>query len=207
MRKRSKPTKPSGRCAVCQHPERLRIEMLLAGGAAKKAVGEKFGVHKDAAWRHWTNHVDAETRASYLAGPVKLAELAERAAAEGLSVLDYLHCIRSLLLHQFSAATEAGDRHGTSALAGRLLEALRDIARYSGELGKLAQEGGVTNTTINNNIILTSPLFIDLQSTLIRVLQPYPQARAAVIGALRDLDARAAAGSSPPLIEGDSHAA
>lgn len=194
MTAEANPVRPSGRCAVCRHQERYRIELLLAGGASKRAVAERFQVHPDAAWRHWTHHVAIERKAQIIAGPLKLSELAERANAEGLSLLDYLAAIRATLLSQFQAAAEAGDRFATAALSGRLLEVLREIGRLTGELGKVA---GVSIHN-HNTLVLNSPIFADVQVTLIRALQPYPEARAAVVGALRDLERRA---RSTPMIE------
>jgi hypothetical protein len=83
------------RCAVCRHPERARIELLRADGAAYEALSKKFGVHRDAIWRFWRDHVSTETKGQYFAGPIQLHELAQRAAAEGLSLLDYLSIVRS----------------------------------------------------------------------------------------------------------------
>jgi hypothetical protein len=70
-------------CAVCRHPERARIELLRAGGASYDSIGSKFGLHRDAVWRHWRDHVSPERKAQLLTGPVQLHELAERAPNQG----------------------------------------------------------------------------------------------------------------------------
>jgi hypothetical protein len=69
--------------------ERWRIELLRAGGASLDSLAAKFGVDRDAIWRHWHDHVSDEAKAGYLCGPAELATHAERAAIEGDSVLDY----------------------------------------------------------------------------------------------------------------------
>jgi phage terminase large subunit-like protein len=58
----------SSRCQVCRHDERWRIELLRAGGASLDSLAEKFGVHRDAIFRHWRDHVSDEMKAGYLAG-------------------------------------------------------------------------------------------------------------------------------------------
>src|SRR5580704_1739209 len=59
---------PTGRCQGCNHPERVRIERFLAAGASIKGAARKFDIDYHALRRHWTNHVSAEARASYVAG-------------------------------------------------------------------------------------------------------------------------------------------
>ena len=126
-------------------------------------------------------------KASFLAGPLQLEELAQKAADTGMSVLDHLHAIRVILFIHLTTATEAGDGGLASTVAGRLTHTLETIARISGELGALA-----TNTTYNitnNNLVLTQhPQFLKLQASLLHALAPFPEARAAVVAALRELD-------------------
>src|SRR5207237_4083126 len=58
----------TGRCQGCNHPERVRIERLLAAGASIKGAARKFAIDYHALRRHWRNHVSAEARAAYIAG-------------------------------------------------------------------------------------------------------------------------------------------
>jgi hypothetical protein len=186
------------RCAVCRHPERARIEMLRAGGASYESIGSKFGLHRDAVWRHWRDHTSPERKAQLLAGPVQLHELAQRAAAEGLSLLDYLSVVPSVLMAQLQAGAEAGDPHGTSATAGRLLQCLSEIGRITGELARIGN-AGVTVT--NNVMILNSPAFGQLQTVILRALAPHPGARADVILALRQLETEPEPVAAPLALE------
>jgi hypothetical protein len=90
--------------------------------------------------------------------------------------------------------------HGGLAanVAGRLTHLLETIARISGELGALA-----TNTTFNitnNQVVLTqTPAFLKIQASLLHALAPFPEARAAVVAALRELDGDNAQGAMPAL--------
>jgi hypothetical protein len=127
-------------------------------------------------------------KAGYLAGPVQLQELAAKAADTGASVLDHLHAVRTVLMGHLSATTEAADAKGAAVVAGKLITALEVIARVSGELGDLARS---TTYNITNNVaVLTEhPAFVRVQATMLRALAAHPDARAAVVAALRDLDA------------------
>lgn len=195
--------RPSGqKCAVCVHEDRYSIELSLVSGVSTRAVGKKYNLSRDSCWRHLKNHVDQARRASLVAGggPMKLGELAEKATAEGIALIDYLSMVRTALFSRFLAATECDDRQGTALLAGRLLQCLSLIAQCSGELGK------ATSSVTNNIAIMSSPIMADLQSMLVRTLQPFPEARQAVLAGLEELSARTLAQAPTPLlIEAPAH--
>jgi hypothetical protein len=176
--------KPTDRCQVCRHEERARLELLKAGGASLDSLAIKFGVSRDAIHRHWRDHVSDEMKAGYLAGPGSLEELAERAAKEGDSALDYLRLCRTVLTAQLTAMSEAGDGRGAALVAGQLTRTCEAIARVTGELSELARS---TTYNITNNLVL-EPAWLRIQATLLQALAPYPEARAAVISALEQLD-------------------
>lgn len=180
----------STRCAICKHPEKWRIELLRAGGAGIDALAAKFDVSRDCVHRHWRLHVSAEMKAGYLCGPAELATLAERAAIEGDSVLDYLRLCRTVLTGQLAAMTEAGDGRGAAYVAGQLTRTLEAIARVTGEMGELARS--TININGNVSILTDSPAFARVQATMLRALADFPDARGAVVAALRSLDAPAA---------------
>ena len=190
------------RCKLCRHPERYRIELMRASGVPYETLGAKFGLTKDMIWRHWRLHVSAETKSELICGPVQLAELAQRASAENLSLLDYLALIRSRLLALFTAGAEAGDKYGTSVVVGRLLQTLKFQARLSGEL--LEHAGHGVNVT-TNVLVVNSPEFARLQTTVISALSGYPDARRAVVEALRGIETDQDAPGQPLLLEAQAH--
>jgi hypothetical protein len=142
------------RCQVCRHDERWRIELLRAGGASLDSLAGKFGLDRDAIWRHWQNHVEPKAKTGYLCGPAELATLAEKAAKEGDSILDYLKMCRVVLTGQLAAMSEAGDARGAAYVAGQLTRTLEAIGRATGEIGELARS---TINVTNNNLFLSSP--------------------------------------------------
>jgi hypothetical protein len=177
----------SGRCTVCTHAEKARIELLIAGGGAShRAVGRKYSLSHYAIGRHWKNCVSDERKAALVFGPVEREALASRVAEESSSVMDHFRAIRSGLYQLYCKALEAGDGQTGAMLAGRLHEGLNSMARITGEIANspLVQHN-------NNTLIMASPLMQDLQQMLIRTLQPYPEARSAVLTGLQELSARA----------------
>jgi hypothetical protein len=190
------------KCTVCKHPERWRIELLKAGGASLNSLAQKFAVSRDSIDRHWHRHVSPETKASYLCGPAELAGLAEKAALEGDSVLDHLRMCRVVLTSQLSAASEAGDVRGAAYVSGALVKVLETIARVTGEIGQLAGSTTVNfNTTSNIAILQDHPAFASLQAAMLRALGPYPEARNAVVLALRSLEAEHEVPMSPSRLQ------
>ena len=86
---------PTGRCQGCNHPERVRIERFLVAGASIKGAARKFDIDYHALRRHWTNHVSAEARASYVVGAGAIKEqLEEFVADESLGLIDHYRIVR-----------------------------------------------------------------------------------------------------------------
>ena len=176
----------TGRCQGCNHLERVRIERLLAAGASIKGTARKFEIDPHALRRHWINHVSAEARAAYIAGAGATKDQLEAVVAdESLALIDHYRIVRGALYKGFGAASEVGDSNSLALLAGRLHENFRDCGRLTGEL----QRGPLLN--IQNNI-LVNPDYTKAIARIVCAVAPYPEARAAVVAALRDLDAASA---------------
>jgi hypothetical protein len=172
----------TGRCQGCQHLERARIERLLAAGASIKGTARKFAINHHALRRHWINHVSAEARAAYIAGAGATKDQLEAIVAdESLALIDHYRIVRGGLYKGFGAASEIGDSNSLALLAGRLHENFRDCSRLTGEL----QHGPLLN--IQNNV-LVNPDYSKAIARIVSAVGPYPEAREAVIAALRDLD-------------------
>ena len=183
---------PTGRCQGCNHSERVRIERFLAAGASIKGAARKFDIDYHALRRHWTNHVSAEARATYVAGSAASKDqLEEIVADESLALIDHYRIVRGALYQRFTAAAELGDGNSLALLAGRLHENFRDCGRLTGEL----QHGPLLN--IQNNV-LVNPDYTRAIARIVSAVAPYPEARDAVIAALRDLDTGSAAGPALP---------
>jgi len=169
-------------CSICKHVDKARIEAVRCAGASLDTVAAKFSISRDALHRHMTNHVTDDQRSQYLAD-APIAELAQLAASEGVSVLQYLSLVRSVLMQEFQLASQAHAHHATSALAGRLNETLKLIGTLSGEMSELAR------ITINGNVnVMNLPQIATLQAKILEALEPFPSAAQAVVAALRSFD-------------------
>ena len=166
---------------------------LLAAGASIKGTARKFAIDHHALRRHWINHVSADARAAYIAGAGATKDQLEAIVAdESLALIDHYRIVRGSLYKGFGAASEVGDSNALALLAGRLHENFRDCGRLTGEL----QRGPLLN--IQNNV-LVNPDYSKAIARVVSAVAPYPEAREAIIAALRELDAADA--STPALAD------
>ena len=180
-------SEPSCRC--CAHPERARIDYLIASGATRRAVAAKFNVSADSVERHARRHISDEFRASVRLGPFKSEdELRALIAENSTSVVENLRAVQGMLSARLLIAYEAGADLALVSLTREMLRVLDMRARISRELAP------PKSTVVNN--VFAIPAVMDLQATLMRTLANYPEANRAVIAALREIEER-----SPPLIE------
>jgi hypothetical protein len=186
------------RCAICQHPDKWRLELLRAGGASLDSLAAKFNVSRDQIHNHWTKHVTAESKATYLCGPAEMATLAQKAAVEGDSVLDYFRMCRSTLVTQLAAMNEAGDARGAGYITGQLVKVLEAMARVTGELSTLASLHLHQNNTVNN--IAASSEYLGLRTAVLQALRKHPEARADVLHAIHRLAPQAPVASPQAVL-------
>jgi len=159
----------------------VRIERFLAAGGSIKGAARKFDIDYHALRRHWRNHVSAEAGAAHIAGAgASKDQLEEFVADESLALIDHYRIVRGALYKGFGAAGELGDGNSLALLAGRLHENFRDCGRLTGEL----QRGPLLS--IQNNV-LVNPDYTRAIARIVSAVAPYPEARDAVIAALRDL--------------------
>ena len=183
-------------CHVCSSPHRHEIEAARVAGCSLDAIAAKYAISRDAVWRHCSRHVTESAKAAYLAD-VPLAEVAERAAKEGGSILSYLALVRATVTGQMLLAAQTNDGHRVAVLAGRAIECLTTIGKFSGELSELR------SLTVNNSVtFINSPAFTRLEAMLLDRLKAHPAALAAVLDGLSDLEAEDDGGEArrPPLI-------
>jgi hypothetical protein len=173
---------PSGRCKLCGHADRVRIELQLAADASMNVIARKYGISRHVLARHWANHVTEARRAALVLGPVKQITLAAQVSEEAESVIDHYRAVRAGLYKLYDAALEAGDRNGGALVAGRLLRCLDAMARLTGQL---ACSPLIQNNTVNFYLL---PEFASFQADLIRVLSRFPEASEAVLAEFERLE-------------------
>jgi hypothetical protein len=159
---------------------------MHCAGVSLDRIAEKFGVKRDAIWRHSENHMSMEEKAALLIGPAKLHDLAEACAAEATDLRDYYGIVRSVLFGQLMKLAKANDASGVAVIAARITHVLRDIGKMTGELSTLT-----SSTVINfhsNTMVLNSAPFTDLQQGLIRVCARHPEALPDIMALFTELD-------------------
>ena len=179
--------RPTGRCKVCSHPERTRIELLLASGAGQNATARKFNLKKDSVYRHWSGHVSDERKAALIVGPAALQSLSAKVGDEAESVLDLHKAVRAPLWAAYAAAAEVGDAVTLDRLSGRLTDSISATGRLTDELA--------SSPLVQNNVqinLIANPEFERFRSNLLRVLSRFPDAARAVIAEFQRLDAPSA---------------
>jgi hypothetical protein len=181
---------------------------LRWSGISDRRLGAEFpGLSRDSIRRHWAAHVSALRKAELVGGPGMIARLAERAATEDRSLIDYLSILRSELFHLFLAAKERGLTFDAASIAQRLLSTLEAIGRLNGQL----RQAGITINNVNavsSGPTLNDPAVIRMQAAIISALSPFPEARGADLEAqnpigqgLNGCHGPPLAVSGPPVIE------
>jgi len=155
-------------CTVCIHPKRRAIEKALVAGLSIRDIAGQWKVSKSSVERH-KEHIPAKL--------TKAKEAKEIAHADNL--LDEVRNLQARALKILDVSESAGD-------LPTALKAIREARGCLELLGRLAGElkDGIT---IN---VLSSREWIEIRTVIIRTLEAYPDARAAVVGALRGAESR-----------------
>ena len=185
------------RCTICNHPARPQIDLAIATGLSKRAVAQRFGVSRDAVWRHSQTHLTAEMRAALVTKLLQReGDMRRILLEEGTGVVEALKAIRGPLFGLFLVAIDTGDSKAAAALAAPLHESLALAAKLTGEL---VPHAGVSVA----NIVLSAD-YMRLRGELMRALEPYPEARAEVAAVFRRAGSLAAAemgAAAPKIVE------
>lgn len=153
-------------CTICEDPEVQEINRRLIRGDSIAGIAREFAVSEDALGRHKAGHIPATLEAS----PSTL----EIANADNL--LDELRRARQRTYGLLDKAEEAACVKVYGAPVQYLRE-IREQIRLLAELeGRLASQPQVN--------ILINPEWIELRTLIVKALEPYPQAREAVVRAL-----------------------
>ena len=154
-------------CTICYHECLEEINRALVEGTAFPALVAKYRVSKDALSRHKVNHL-----------PVTLVKAQE--AQEVANADDLLEVVRNL---QSRALTILGRAEGV----GDLRTALGAIREARGNLELLAKLVGELDERPQINV-LVHPEWLELRAVIVNALEPHPEARGAVLGALEEAD-------------------
>jgi hypothetical protein len=151
-------------CSICIHPERDAIEAEIMGaGGILAQIGIKYGVTVSALGRHRDRHIPAAM--------VKHAEVLDELRAEQLvgRATDMFRSIEA----QIPLAAKAGDHKAVAMLAGQGTKICQLLMK---RFDQMPPERSVN--------ITASVEWKGIQDTILRALDPHPEARRAVATAL-----------------------
>ena len=154
-------------CTVCSHPEKEEIDRLLVRGDSIAGIARDFAVSEDALKRHFDNHVPKTLAASPSAKEITDAD----------KLLSEIEEVKNRALRLLDKAENAQDTR-VYGPPSHYLKEFREYVRLMAELsGKLAAQPQIT--------IINHPQWIELRTVIIEALDPYPDAKAAVVRAIR----------------------
>jgi hypothetical protein len=155
------------KCTICTHPEKDAIDEALVGGASNRSIASLYDVSEAAVRRHEANHL-----------PAKLV-MAEKAAevAEAGSLLDQ---VRNLQARAYGILDKAEGTGDLRTALGAIREARGNLELLAKLLGEL-DERPVVNLHI-------SPEWLELRAVIVGALEPYSEARGAVLRAIDGAD-------------------
>jgi hypothetical protein len=151
------------RCTVCDHPARHSIDEALVTGAPYRSVAKRFERSESAVYRHKTEHLPAHL--------LKAKEVEEAARADDL--LDQVRNLQAHALDILERAEKAGDLRTALAAISQARGNLELLGKLAGELDE--------RPVVNLNV---SPEWLELRAVMVGALEPYSEARGAVLSAL-----------------------
>jgi hypothetical protein len=158
-------------CTICSHPDRRRIEAALVACEPNRRIASRFGVEEISIRRHAAEHVHATLSRARDALEV----------SRGDELLAQIQTALAKTWALLATAEVDGDYQlQLKALAG-LDKRLELLARCMGEL----KEQHVYN-------IVMLPEWQQLRELILTALGPFPEARDAVVAALRGAAGRVA---------------
>ncbi len=160
--------KCDARCKCGRHPDRDELDgAYLRKELSLQEYADRVGCDKKSVQRHVTGHLSEAL--------LKATEIREVANADNL--LDQLKTAREKALSFLGKAENAGDTRAYGPPSNYLREIREQIKLWAELEGKLAAQPQIN--------ILVNPQWIELRTLILNALEPYPEAREAVVHAIR----------------------
>lgn len=150
-------------CTVCNHKDIEEINKRLVSGESYRSIAKQFEASESAVYRHKESHIPELLS--------KSNDIKEIVSAD--SLLTKLEEEADFVREMRDSAKKGGDIELALKAVDRALKCIDLYAKVSG----LIQEQPTVNIALNAE-------WIELRSTIIQALQPFPEARRAVIDAL-----------------------
>jgi hypothetical protein len=150
-------------CTICEHAKREDIDCALVGDASNRAVASLYDVSEASVRRHKANHLPAKL--------VMAAKAEEVAQAD-----DLLEQVRNLQARTLAILEAAEHTHQHRTALSAIREARGNLELLAKLLGEL-DERPVLNLHV-------SPEWLELRAVIVGALEPYSEARGAVLRAI-----------------------
>jgi hypothetical protein len=163
-------------CTVCQSKDRYRIEFGLARRVAVQVLARRYGLSADAVYRH-RKHVPPSVMIDLRhKADLPEQELAKLRVEESGGLLEHLVVQRAKLIKLVDSCEEVGDYAHAIAAHGKITANL--------ELTGKLLDVFAAHAPIHQNITISAD-YLKLRSTLLATLKRFPEARRAILEALR----------------------
>ena len=157
-------------CTVCRHPNLAEIEAEIAKKTPLSVIAREYASGPDNLRRH---------RDKCMKEKMALVKVNAEKELE-TSCLPVIQQLRMLQESTLEILRGAKDEHISLKAASEVRKNLELMARLTGEIST----NGVTVGVGINLTLETSPEWADVQRRMVEALDPYPEARAAVVAAL-----------------------
>ncbi len=154
-------------CTVCSHKDVEEINKQLLSGPSLRTIAAQFNLTKTSLIRHRESHIPDLL--------LKSNDIQEIVKADVLLV--QLGEIREKTLSLLDKAEQAADTRVYGAPVAYLREVREQIKLLAELEGRLAAQPQIT--------IVNNPQWVELRTLIITALEPYPDAKAAVVDAIR----------------------
>lgn len=154
----------AGKCSICKHPEVDAINKALVDGVGISDMVRQYGFSRDTFYRHKNRHLPQAL--------LKAQEVKEVAVAD--SLLGQVKDLQAKTLGILNRHEGKNDRIALSAIR----EARSNLDLLGRLLGELDDSPKVA-------VLVANPEWVNLRTLIIEALEPYPEAKRAVVYAIQ----------------------
>ena len=168
-------------CQVCECKDRYRIEFALARRVSVKVLARRYNVHADSIYRHRRHHVPANVMQDLRKkADMPEQELEKLRIEESGGLLEHLVVQRAKLYQLIDSCEDLGDFPHAIAAHTRVTANL--------ELTGKLLDVFASHAPIHQNITISAD-YLRLRQLMLAALKPFPEARRAIVEALRSVEA------------------
>lgn len=154
-------------CSICNHPKAEEINRMIAEHEKLTDISREFAVSDDALSRHKDKCIITALSATPNTKDV----------ITGDNLLSQLQAARDKAIELLDMAIEAGDTKVYGPPSSYLSEIRQQIKLWAELEGRISSQPQVT--------IINNPEWVELRTVIIQALDPYPEAKGAVVDAIR----------------------